>query len=321
MMNETQQKLAVVAIGGNSLIQDKTKPDLRHQWDAVRETISHLAGMIEQGWSLVITHGNGPQVGFILRRSEIAANEVHTVPLDIIGADTQGSIGYMLQQTLENEFRRRNLDNKAIALVSQVLVDANDSAFQRPTKGIGGYMSEEQAEYFRKEGWTVVDDAGRGLRRMIASPIPKKIVELDAIKALIDQKFTVICVGGGGIPVVENSKGELRQAPPSVIDKDRATALLAIGVKADLFLISTAVERVALNFNKPDQRWLDDMTLGEARQYLAEGHFAEGSMKPKIEAVISYLENGGKQALITSPENIARALAGETGTWIEPDNA
>jgi carbamate kinase len=156
---------------------------------------------------------------------------------------------------------------------------------------------------------------------MIASPIPKKIVELDAIKALIDQGFTVICVGGGGIPVVENSKGELRQAPPSVIDKDRATALLAIGVKADLFLISTAVEQVALNFNKPDQRWLDDITLDEARQYLAEGHFAEGSMKPKIEAVISYLENGGKQALITNPENIARALAKETGTWIEPDNA
>ncbi len=321
MMNETQQKLAVVAIGGNSLIQDKTKPDLRHQWDAVRETISHLAGMIEQGWNLVITHGNGPQVGFILRRSEIAANEVHTVSLDIIGADTQGSIGYMLQQTLENEFRRRKLDNKAIALVSQTLVDANDPAFQRPTKGIGGYLTEEQAEKFRKEGWTVLDDAGRGLRRMIASPIPKKIVELDAIKALIDQGFTVICVGGGGIPVVENSKGELRQAPPSVIDKDRATALLAIGVKADLYLISTAVEQVALNFNKPDQRWLDNMTLVEARQYLAEGHFAEGSMKPKIEAVISYLENGGKQALITNPENIARALAKETGTWIESDNA
>ncbi len=320
-MNKTQQKLAVVAIGGNSLIQDKTKPDLRHQWDAVRETITHLVDMIEQGWNLVITHGNGPQVGFILRRSELAANEVHTVPLDIIGADTQGSIGYMLQQTLENEFRRRKMDNRPIALVSQTLVDADDPAFQRPTKGIGGYLTEEQAEYFRKDGWTVVDDAGRGLRRMIASPIPKKIVELDAVKALIDQHFTVICVGGGGIPVVENSKGELRQAPPSVIDKDRATALLAIGVKADLYLISTAVERVALNFNRPDQRWLDSLTIDEARQYLAEGHFAEGSMKPKIEAVISYLENGGKQALITNPENITRALAGETGTWIEPDNA
>jgi carbamate kinase len=320
-MNETQQKLAVVAIGGNSLIQDKTKPDLRHQWDAVRETITHLVDMIEQGWNLVITHGNGPQVGFILRRSELAANEVHTVPLDIIGADTQGSIGYMLQQTLENEFRRRKLDNRAIALVSQTLVNADDPAFQRPTKGIGGYMTEEQAEKFRKEGWTVVDDAGRGLRRMIASPIPKKIVELDAVKTLIDQSFTVICVGGGGIPVVENSKGELRQAPPSVIDKDRATALLAIGVKADLYLISTAVEQVALNFNRPNQRWLDNLTISEARQYLSEGHFAEGSMKPKIEAVISYLENGGKQALITNPENITRALAGRTGTWIEPDNA
>ncbi len=312
-------KLAAVAIGGNSLIKSKDRVEVKYQFEAVRETCVHLAGMIEQGWNLAITHGNGPQVGFILRRSELAAHEVHTVPLDVIGADTQGSIGYMIQQSLANEFRRRGMHNKqAVSVVTQVLVDANDPAFQNPTKGIGGYLNEEQAEMFRREGWTVVDDAGRGYRRMIASPIPKRIVELDAIKALIAQGFIVISTGGGGIPVIEDENGDLR-GTYAVIDKDRATALLATGIQADLFLISTAVEKVALNYNKPDQRWLDRMTVSEARRYMEEGHFAEGSMKPKIEAVIAFLENGGKQALITNPENIARALAGETGTWITPD--
>jgi carbamate kinase len=315
-MGESGRRLAVVAIGGNSLIRDNSKPDVRYQWDAVRETVTHLAAMIEQGWDIIVTHGNGPQVGFILRRSELAASEVHTVPLDIIGADTQGSIGYMLQQTLENEFRRRGIVKKAISVVTQVLVDANDPAFDSPSKGIGGYLSEEQAARFREEGWTVVDDAGRGLRRMIASPKPRKIVELEAIRLLSDQGFIVISVGGGGIPVIQNEKGELRGAPPSVIDKDRATALLATSVEADLFLISTAVPQVAINYNKPDQRWLDRLTVDEARRYMEEGHFAPGSMKPKIEAVISFLDSGGQQALITNPENIARALAGETGTWV-----
>lgn len=311
-------KLAAVAIGGNSLIKSKDKVEVKYQFEAVRETCVHLAGMIEQGWNLAITHGNGPQVGFILRRSELAAHEVHTVPLDVIGADTQGSIGYMIQQSLANEFRRRGMHKQAVSVVTQVLVDANDPAFRNPTKGIGGYLNEEQAEMFRREGWTVIDDAGRGYRRMIASPITKRIVELDAIKALIAQGFIVISTGGGGIPVIEDENGDLR-GTYAVIDKDRATALLATGIQADLFLISTAVEKVALNYNKPNQQWLDRMTLSEARRYMEEGHFAEGSMKPKIEAVIAFLENGGKQALITNPENIARALAGETGTWITPD--
>ena len=315
----SERKLAAVAIGGNSLIKSKDKADVPHQFEAVRETCKHLAEMVEQGWDLVVTHGNGPQVGFILRRSELAAHEVHTVPLDIIGADTQGSIGYMLQQSLRNEFRRRGFEKPAVAVVTQVLVDANDPAFQNPSKGIGGYLTEEEAEKFRQEGWTVVDDAGRGLRRMIASPIPKRIIELDVISTLLKDGFLVIGVGGGGIPVVEDEQGLLRGAPPSVIDKDRATSLLASGINADLFLISTAVEKVAINFNKPDQKWLDHMTLDEARRYMEEGHFAPGSMKPKIEAVIAFLERGGKQALITNPENIARALAGETGTWITPD--
>jgi len=314
-MSKGDRKLAVVAIGGNSLIQDKNQPDVRHQWDAVRETVTHLAEMIEQGWDVVVTHGNGPQVGFILRRSELAADEVHTVPLDIIGADTQGSIGYMLQQALSNEFHRRQVNKRSVSVVTQVLVDANDPGFSKPTKGIGGYMTEQQAEAFRKQGWTVIDDAGRGYRRMIASPKPIRIVELDAIKTLIGEGFVVVAVGGGGIPVVENSKGELRGAPPAVIDKDRATSLLAQSIDADLFLISTAVEQVAVNFNTPDQQNLTNLTVAEAKKFMEEGHFAEGSMKPKIEAVIQFLEKGGKQALITNPANIARALAGETGTW------
>lgn len=317
-MSSANGKLAAVAIGGNSLIKSKDKVEVKYQFEAVRETCVHLASMVEQGWNIAITHGNGPQVGFILRRSELAAHEVHTVPLDVIGADTQGSIGYMIQQALANEFRRRSISKQAVSVVTQVLVDANDPAFQNPTKGIGGYLTEEQAEMFRREGWTVIDDAGRGYRRMIASPIPKRIVELDAIKALIARGFIVVSTGGGGIPVIEDENGDLR-GTYAVIDKDRATALLASGIQADLFLISTAVEKVALNYNKPNQQWLDRLTPSQARRYMEEGHFAEGSMKPKIEAVIAFLENGGKQALITNPENIARALAGETGTWITPD--
>ncbi len=318
-MGKEQSKLAVVAIGGNSLIKSKDKVEVKYQMEAVRETCVHLATMIEQGWDIIVTHGNGPQVGFILRRAELAAHEVHTVPLDVIGADTQGAIGYMLQQALGNEFRKRGLNKQAVSVVTQVLVDANDPGFEHPTKGIGGYLDEEQAEMFRKEGWTVVDDAGRGFRRLIASPIPKKIIELAAIQQLASQGFVVIAVGGGGIPVIEDENGELRGAPPSVIDKDRATSLLAASVQADLFVISTAVEKVAIHFNQPNQQWLDRMTVSEARRYMEEGHFAEGSMKPKIEAVIQFLENGGERALITNPENIARALAGETGTWITRD--
>ncbi len=312
------KKLAAVAVGGNSLIIDKNYPDLPHQWDAVRQTCARLTDMIEEGWNLIITHGNGPQVGFILRRAEIASDEVHPVPLDIIGADTQGSIGYMLKQAFENEFRRRGIKKRSAALVTQILVDGNDPGFQNPTKPIGGFLSKEKAEEIRQEGWQVKDDAGRGLRRVVASPIPKEIIELDAIKMLLENDFLVIAAGGGGIPVIENPKGELRELKGSyaVIDKDRATALLAQEVQADLFLISTGIEQVAINYNQPNQQWLEHMTLEEARQYLAEGHFAEGSMKPKMEAVITFLEQGGQEALITNPENITRALAGETGTRV-----
>lgn len=317
-MPENKRKLAAVAIGGNALIKSKDQVAVKHQIDAVKETAEHLASMIEEGYDIVVTHGNGPQVGFILRRAELAAGEVHTVPLDVIGADTQGSIGYMLAQALDNEFVKRGIDKPTAAIVTQTVVDKTDPGFTNPTKPIGGYLSEDQAEMFRSEGWNVVDDAGRGLRRVVASPQPIRIVELDAIRTLLENGTIVIAVGGGGIPVIETDDGQL-EGVFAVIDKDRGTSLLAQDIDADLFVITTAVEKVAINFNKPDQQWLDHMSLSEAKQYLDEGHFAEGSMKPKIEAVISFIESGGEKALITNPPNLARALAGETGTWITRD--
>ncbi len=310
------KKIAVVAIGGNSLIKDKQHRTVPDQYEAARETCVHIAGMIEQGWNVAIGHGNGPQVGFILRRSELARHELHEVPLDFCGADTQGAIGYMLQQNLYNEFRQRGIKKQAATVVTQVLVDQNDPAFQNPAKPIGTFMDENEADRrVKNEGWDVVEDAGRGWRRVVASPLPKRVVEQDAVKDLLDAGFIVITVGGGGIPVVEDENGNLT-GTAAVIDKDFASSLLAQSIGADLFLISTAVEKVSLNFGQPDQVDVDRMTVEEAKRYIAEGHFAPGSMLPKIKAIIWFLESGGKEALITNPENIERALAGETGTRI-----
>ena len=311
--------LAVIAIGGNSLIPDAQHQTVQDQYEAAGETDEHIATLVEDGWDVAITHGNGPQVGFILRRSELASNELHEVPLDYCGADTQGAIGYMLQQNLINDFRQKGIDKNVATVVTQVEVAADDPAFANPSKPIGSFMGEDQAQLrITEDGWDCVEDAGRGWRRVVASPHPRRIVELDVIRQLLYAGNVVIAVGGGGIPVVSNENGDL-EGVAAVIDKDLASALLASKVGADLLLISTAVEHCALNFGTPDEQSLDAMTVAEARAYLEEGtHFAEGSMAPKIRAVIQYLENGGKEAIITNPENIERAVAGETGTRVTP---
>ncbi len=320
------KKVAVIAVGGNSLIKDPRRVSVEDQEQALRETARHISDMVEAGWDVAIGHGNGPQVGYILRRSEIAAKVegMHEVPLDVCGADSQGAIGYELQQSLQNELFRRGIQKNVCTIITQTLVDAGDPAFKNPTKPIGSFMDEAEAKRRQNEmGWTVVEDAGRGWRRVVPSPQPKEIVELDSVRTLIDAGVIVITVGGGGIPVVDAGKGEYRGVA-AVIDKDFASSLLARQINADLFLIATAVEKVAINFGKPNQQWLDRMTLAEAKQYLAEGvHFAKGSMAPKIQAVIWYLEavgkaGGEKQAIITNPENIGRALKGETGTRVVP---
>lgn len=311
------QKVAVVAVGGNSLIKAKGQHTIKDQFDAAEETMGHIARMIEAGWNVVVTHGNGPQVGFILRRSELAAHELHPVPLDYCGADTQGAIGYMFQMALRNHFKAMGIKKEAATVITQVEVDSNDPAFQNPSKPIGSFLDEDVAKERMAEGQAFVEDAGRGWRRVVPSPKPKRVVELDAIESLIKNGFIVIAVGGGGIPVVEQANGDLIGIE-AVIDKDFASSLMATKLDADLLLISTAVEQVAINFNKPDEKWLDEMTVAEAKQYIDEGHFAPGSMLPKIQACIQFIENGGEKALITDPPNIPRALAGETGTWIVP---
>jgi len=269
--------------------------------------------MVDKGWNVVITHGNGPQVGFLLRRAEISADELPLIPLEIIGADTQGAIGYMIQQSLYNEFKKRRINCKAVTLVTQVKVSKDDLAFQNPTKPIGGFMSKKEAKkHAYEDGWNVVEDAGRGWRRVVPSPIPQEIIEKDAINNLVNNGFVVICVGGGGIPVIEE-RGSLKGVA-AVIDKDYASSLLASDIGADLLLISTAVEKVSLNFGTKNQVDLNKMTLMEAKKYLKEGHFSPGSMGPKITAIINFLERGGEEALITCSEKIREALNGKTGT-------
>jgi carbamate kinase len=289
------------------------------QYDAAAQTCVHIASMLEaEDLRLVVTHGNGPQVGFILRRSELAAPELHMVPLDSCVADTQGALGYQLQRAMHNEFRRRGVARTAVTVVTQVLVDNDDPALRNPNKPIGSFMSQEQAEAHRvKDGWALVEDSGRGWRRVVASPQPRAILELEAVKGLLDAGFVVVAGGGGGIAVMEDAQGDL-VGVPAVIDKDLASSLMARQLKAELLIISTAVEQVCLNYGKPNQKSLSTMTLAEAKQYIAEGHFKPGSMLPKVQAVVDFLEGGGRQAIITDPEHLAAALQGRAGTSVTP---
>ncbi|NKB81080.1 MAG: carbamate kinase [Nitrospirales bacterium] len=312
-------KLAIVAIGGNALIVDEGHNAIPDQAEAAARTSRYIADIAEAGWNIVVAHGNGPQVGFILRRSEIALSEVPPVPMDYASADTQGAIGYMFQRALHNEFRCRGIRREVITMVTQVLVDRNDPAFGDPTKPIGSYMDENTARKLGAlQNWQVREDSGRGWRRVVPSPLPREIIEIKAIRHLVDDGYVVVACGGGGIPVYENESGALEGAE-AVIDKDLASSLLARQLRADMLLICTSVEKVAVNFNTPDERWLDSITLREAQDYRAQGQFGKGSMEPKISALISYIEDGGATGIITNPPNMARAIAGKAGTCLVLD--
>jgi len=309
-------KLAVLAIGGNSLIKDKEHQTVEDQYNCIYETSKHIVKLIEQGINVIVTHGNGPQVGFILLRSELAKGQLHEVPIPSAGADTEGAIGYQIQQAVGNILKEKGIQKGVATVVTQVLVDKNDDAFQNPSKPIGPFLTEEDAKANKEQfGWDIIEDAGRGYRRVVASPIPIKIIEQDAIEALAKNDFIVIAVGGGGIPVIEDENGFLKGVP-AVIDKDRASSLLARNLKADYLIISTAIEQVFLNFGTEDERAISKMTLQEAKKYCTDGHFKAGSMLPKIESAIDFLEAGGKEVIITTPDLLADAVAGKAGTRI-----
>lgn len=311
-----ESKLIVIAIGGNSLIEDPKHVTVQSQYEAARKTAGHIARLIQAGHRVLIAHGNGPQVGYVLLRSDIAKDVLHQVPLDSCVADTQGAIGYQLQMALHNELAEIGVTRPVVTVVTQVEVDANDPSFYNPTKPIGSFLTRKEAEERKtKDGWNVVEDAGRGYRRVVPSPKPKRIVELDSIRSLLENGSIVIAAGGGGIPVIRDEDGMLR-GKEAVIDKDLAAALLAKELNADLFVISTAVEKVFLNWGKPTQKSLDLITSTEAKQYIKEGHFAPGSMLPKVEAIVDFVEVTNNTGLITDPANIHGALYRDKGTKI-----
>ncbi|MGP1674814.1 MAG: carbamate kinase [Candidatus Limnocylindrales bacterium] len=312
---------AVVAIGGNALIRDGQQGSIAEQYDNASETARHIASLVAAGWGVVVTHGNGPQVGFILLRSELVPADapVPKLSLEMSVADSQGGIGHILSQALLNELTDLGLPDRVVCVLTHVVVDRDDPAFANPTKPIGPYYTAEQAdEKAARQGWVMIEDSGRGYRRVVASPEPIRIVEGAQIRALVDAGYVVIAVGGGGVAVVETAPSRY-SGVEAVIDKDRASALLATSLDIPLLVLSTGVEQVAIHFRQPDERWLDRITVTEAAGYLADGEFPRGSMGPKVEAAIRFLEGGGEEVLITSPASLARAIAGETGTRIVPD--
>lgn len=308
--------VAVVAVGGNSLIVDAMRQSIPDQFEAVVSSIECVADLIADGWSVAITHGNGPQVGFALRRSELSMAEIPPMPMDYADADTQGVIGYMFQRALGNEFARRGLEREPVTVVTQVEVDADDAAMSTPSKPIGSFMTAEEAEAIAtRDGWAVREDAGRGWRRLVPSPRPRRILEISAISTLIAEQFVVICCGGGGIPVVRSDDGT-HLGVRAVIDKDLTASLLARELGADLFAISTAVDRIAVGFGTPEERWLDRVDAATLKRHLDDDEFPEGSMRPKVEAVLEYLSAGGTRAIVTSPRHLTAAVKGHAGTEI-----
>jgi len=313
-------KLVFIAIGGNSLVKSKEQQSVEDQHQAIRETVQHVIDLINQGYQVLISHGNGPQVGFIMRRSEVArqATGLHLVPLVNVVADTQGSIGYQIQQAVNNGLATQDIAGQCVTIVTQVVVDKEDPAFKSPAKPVGEFFQEDQLEEIRRDypDWTLVEDAGRGYRRVVPSPEPREIVERPVIESLLEAGYHVIAAGGGGIPVVRSGKN--LEGVDAVIDKDLASSLLAGQLNADLLIISTAVKQVALNFGKPDEKLISTMTVSEAETYIDQDHFAPGSMLPKIQAALKFLKSGGKEVIITSPEFIKEAVLKGSGTHIIP---
>ena len=317
------ERSAVIAIGGNALIRDGQRGTIAEQFENAVETAGHIASLVADGWRVVVTHGNGPQVGFILLRSELVGDSspIPRLSLDMSVADSQGGIGHILGNALLNELGSRGIRDQVACVLTHVVVDERDPAFTDPTKPIGPAYSAEEADTKRTvEGWSMVEDSGRGFRRIVPSPHPLRIVETEQIRALVQAGFVVIAAGGGGIPVVETDPAGYRGVE-AVIDKDLASALLAASLGIPLLVLSTGVERVAIHFRQPDERFLDRLTVSEASRYLEEGEFPRGSMGPKVEAAITFLEHGGSEVLITSPSSLERAFAGESGTRIVADLA
>lgn len=308
-------KLAVIAIGGNAIIQEGQKGTVEEQFQNVRQSCDPIIDLLEDGYRVVLTHGNGPQVGNILLKVEVAKDIVAVNPLDICGAETQGSLGYIIQQSLYNRMRERGVNKNLATIVTQVVVDKDDPGFKNPTKPIGPFYTKEKADEIAKEKKAVmVEDSGRGYRRVVPSPKPVELVEKEAVKELVDNDFLVITVGGGGIPVVK--EGESLRGVEAVIDKDHASALVAQEINADYLIVLTGVPQVAINFGKDNQEFLKEMTVSEAKKHYLEGQFPPGSMGPKIEAALRFVEDGQGVAIITSIDRLQEALKGETGTRI-----
>ena len=310
--------LVVIAIGGNSLITDSEHMTVVDQYRAAGETAANIAPIVNAGNRVVVTHGNGPQVGFILMRSELTRDVLHQVPLANCVADTQGSIGMQIAQTLQNAFRRLGSERQCVAVVTQVLVDPEDPSFENPTKPIGPFMTEAEArQHEENDGWSIAEDANRGWRRVVPSPAPLEILEMPVIRALVESDTIVVAAGGGGIPVIQKPDGSFRPRP-AVIDKDAASCLLARELGANVLVFTTDVDKVSLNLGSPEQIDIDRMTAPECRRYLDDGHFAVGSMRPKIEAALAFLDAGGEKVIITQPHHLEEAMRGGQGTHIVP---
>jgi carbamate kinase len=317
-MLEIGKKIIVVALGGNALVQEGEKGTIQEQFANTRKSITGIVQCIKKGFDVVITHGNGPQVGNMLLRTELSRDKVPELPLGICVADTEGAIGYMIQQTMVNSLQKEQISKCSVTILTQVIVDKDDNAFRNPTKPIGPFFTAEEAGgIINEKGWKMVEDSHRGYRRVVASPMPLKIVETESVKRLLESGEVVIAAGGGGIPVIVKEDGSL-EGVDAVVDKDLASGVLALDIKADYLMMLTGVENVCLHYGESDQKPLEIITIEEAERYMTEGHFPPGSMGPKIQAAVNFLKGGGESVFITAIDKVCEAIAGKTGTRIVP---